>query len=167
MTEGRRGPFRPAKILRTLAEHEVAYVLIGGLAVAAHGAPRGTFDVDIIPAPEPENWERLAAALSELGPPELVQDSDFRSLDPTDPFDLARSKHIAIRTDAGRIDVLNRLRAAGPYDDLRAKAMLTEVVGVEVRVVDLDTLIRLKREAGRDQDLRDIAELTALDTDTE
>lgn len=54
------------RILRALAEHKVDYVLIGGLAVQTHGHVRTTNDADLIPAPDPANLERLAAALRSL-----------------------------------------------------------------------------------------------------
>jgi hypothetical protein len=163
MTAESAAGFRPRVIFETLNRHQVDYVTIGGFAVAAHGAPRGTFDVDIIAAPEPVNWTRLAAALDELGAPDVVTDQDFRDLDPRDPFDLARSKNLLIRTRFGRVDVLNFLKAAPRYEDLRERRLLVEVGGVTIAVIDLDSLIRLKRNAGREQDLKDIAELTAPD----
>jgi hypothetical protein len=60
-------PFDAERILRVLAEHEVAYVLIGGLAVQTHGHVRTTNDADLIPEPDPANLRRLAAALNALG----------------------------------------------------------------------------------------------------
>lgn len=59
-------PLDAERILRTLAEHEVDYVLIGGLAVQTHGHVRTTNDADLIPAPGPANLKRLAAALHSL-----------------------------------------------------------------------------------------------------
>ena len=60
-------PIDAAAILRVLAAHQVEYVVIGGLAVQAHGHPRTTQDLDLVPEPTPENRRRLLAALSELG----------------------------------------------------------------------------------------------------
>jgi predicted nucleotidyltransferase len=56
-------PLDAERILRTLAEHHVDYILIGGLAVQTHGHVRTTNDADLIPAPDRANLERLASAL--------------------------------------------------------------------------------------------------------
>ena len=56
-------PFDPARLLTTLAEHRVEYVLIGGLAGALHGSPAATNDADICPRRTPVNLTRLADAI--------------------------------------------------------------------------------------------------------
>ena len=68
MTGGRasRTPLQPLELLRVLREHHVDFLVIGGVAVAAHGYVRATKDVDIVPAPERANLERLLAALRAL-----------------------------------------------------------------------------------------------------
>jgi predicted nucleotidyltransferase len=60
-------PLDAERILQVLAEHEVAYVLIGGMAVQTHGHVRTTNDADLIPEPDPANLRRLAAARETLG----------------------------------------------------------------------------------------------------
>jgi hypothetical protein len=153
--------FSPQEIFAALHRHGVDYVAIGGIAANAHGSRRLTLDVDIIPAPQEPNYERLAAALEELGAPAVVVDSGFRSLDPRDTFDLARAKVLKLATAAGDLDVLNGAPGAAPYEDLRERAVEVEVRGTPVRIASLDDLIAMKRATGRPQDLRDIAELTS------
>ncbi|HEX3737404.1 MAG TPA: DUF6036 family nucleotidyltransferase [Solirubrobacterales bacterium] len=125
--------FSPQEIFAALHRHGVDYVAIGGIAANAHGSRRLTLDVDIVPAPEESNYERLAAALDELG---------------------AR---------AGDLNVLNGTIGAPPYEDLRERAIEVEVRGTPIRVASLDDLIAMKRASARPQDLRDIAELTAFE----
>src|SRR4051795_5178330 len=72
--------FDPAEALRVLERHGVLYVVIGALAAAASGAPVVTRDLDITPARDPANLERLASALVEL---------DARVRTPTDPDGVA------------------------------------------------------------------------------
>ncbi len=68
---------QPLELLRVLREHDVDFLVIGGVAVAAHGYLRATKDVDIIPRPSRENLDRLAAALETL---DATQDlGDFRA----------------------------------------------------------------------------------------
>jgi hypothetical protein len=66
-------PFEPLPVLRTLGAREVDYVLIGGLAAALQGSPLPTYDIDIAPAPDTRNRERLAAALADLGAATVVE----------------------------------------------------------------------------------------------
>jgi hypothetical protein len=155
--------FSPAEIFAALHRHGVDYVTIGGIAANAHGSRRLTLDVDIIPAPEDSNYLRLAAALDDLGAPATAVDSDFRDLDPRDNFDLARATILKLATAAGDLDVLNGALGAPPYDDLSERAIEVEVRGTPIRVASLDDVIAMKRAAGRPQDLRDIADLTALE----
>jgi hypothetical protein len=155
--------FSPQQIFAALYRHGVDYVAIGGIAANAHGSRRLTLDIDIIPAPEESNYERLAAALDDLGAPVSVVDSDFRDLDPRDSFDLARATVLRLATAAGDLDVLNGAPGAPPYEDLRKRAVEVEVRGTLVRISSLDDLIAMRRASGRPRDLRDIADLTGLD----
>jgi len=59
-------PFDPARIFRVLAEHDVAFVLVGALAARLQGFPRPIADAHLTPDPRPDNLERLAAALQAL-----------------------------------------------------------------------------------------------------
>jgi hypothetical protein len=155
--------FSPQEIFAALHRHGVDYVTIGGIAANAHGSRRLTLDVDIVPEPQDSNYERLAAALDELGAPASAEDSAFRNLDPRDSFDLARARVLQLPTVAGDLDVLNAAIGSPPYEDLRRRAIEVEVRGTPVRIASLDDLIAMKRAAGRPQDLRDIAELTAME----
>jgi predicted nucleotidyltransferase len=111
--------FSPQEIFAALHRHGVDYVAIGGIAANAHGSRRLTLDVDIIPAPEEPNDERLAAALDEL--PTGVDD----------------------------VNALNGAPGAAPYEDLRERAIEVEVRGTPVRIASLDDLIAMKRATGR------------------
>jgi hypothetical protein len=153
--------FSPQEIFAALHRHDVDYVTIGGFAANAHGSRRLTLDVDIIPAPDDSNYQRLAAALDELGAPATAEDSSFRDLDPRDSFDLARADILKLATAVGDLDVLNGAIGAAPYEDLRQRAVEVEVRGTPVRVASLDDIIAMKRAAGRPKDLREIADLTA------
>jgi hypothetical protein len=155
-------PLDLVRLLRALDAHGVEFVVVGGLAAIAHGARRVTLDLDIVPRPEPANYERLAEALAELGVEgETVVDGSFRELDPRDGVDLARAGNVTLRTGAGRLDLLNAPKGGPPYDDLAASSTHAAVAGVAVRVVGLDDLIAMKRALGRPRDLQDIADLTA------
>lgn len=151
--------FRADEILRVLSANSVEFVVIGGLAVQAHGYIRMTRDLDIIVRPEMVNLTRLSEALAELEA-ELVKPGTMKL---HNPHQLLRAPLIATNTKFGRLDVVHVEHVAGPpksYDALRADALVIELNGVDVPVAGLPDLIRMKRAAGREHDLADIEALT-------
>lgn len=157
-------------LLRTLVDHDVEFVVIGGLAVAAHGYPRATKDVDVVPRPESENTRRLYEALQELDA-RPVEIGDFRPEElpvPFSPEGLDEGGNWALGTRAGRIDVLQWLAGVEGYDQLRAGAIEVELDGVgRVLVAGYDDLVAMKRAAGRRIDEVDLEELERLRRDSE
>jgi hypothetical protein len=150
-------PLDAERILRVLAEHGVEYVLIGGLAVQTHGHVRTTNDADLIPAPSPANLERLASALRDL---------DARVLNPghedttVDAAMLPRSTIWQFATRDGGVDVMHEVPGGSPYPELSERALRVRLGDIDVPVVDLDDLIRMKLARGRPVDLADVAALT-------
>lgn len=162
MSRGRETPASdPRHIFECLARHRVDYVVIGGIAVIAHGHTRNTRDVDLVPSPEPANFRRLAAALREMRARLSGVDAHLLEIDVYDPKTLASGANFTLETEAGGLDVFADVPGAAPYDELRARALVVNLGGLEIRIAGLDDLIRMKRAAGRPQDLGDIAALTA------
>jgi hypothetical protein len=155
-------PLDAERILRALAEHEVEYVLIGGLAVQTHGHVRTTNDADLIPAPAPENLGRLADALRGL---------DARVLNPGQEDTEISAKMLPaatiwqFTTRDGGIDVMREAPGGRPYEELSERALRIRLGDVEVPVVDLDDLIQMKLARGRPVDLADVAALTDPDAE--
>lgn len=153
-------PLDAERILRRLAEHGVAYVLIGGLAVQTHGHVRTTNDADLIPDPDPANLERLAAALREL---------DARPLNPgaedveVDAKMLPRATIWQFATRDGGVDVIHEAPGARPFAELSERALHVRLDDIDVPVVSLDDLIHMKLARGRPVDLADVAALTDPD----
>jgi hypothetical protein len=150
------------RILRVLAEHEVAYVLIGGLAVQTHGHVRTTNDADLIPAPDRANLERLAAALRELEARVLNEGQEST---PIDAAMLPRATIWQFITRDGGVDVMHEVPGGEPYAELSERALKVQLGDIEVPVVDLDDLIRMKLARGRPVDLADVAALTDPEAD--
>lgn len=150
-------PLDAERILRVLAEHGVDYVLIGGLAVQTHGHVRTTIDADLIPAPDPANLERLAAALRSLDAEILnVGEEDT----PIDAKMLPRATIWQFATRDGGVDVMHEVPGGRPYAELSKRALHVQLGEIDVPVVDLDDLIRMKLARGRPTDLADVAALT-------
>lgn len=158
-----RGPLNPVRIFEALQRHRVEYLTIGGVAVNAHGHVRNTRDVDILIEWNAENMKRLAAALTDLDAKLFGVDADLMDVDPRDPDDLLNGRNFTLRTAAGGLDLFDPDEIPGgrPYDEMRPRAVEAVVEGVSIRAVGFDDLIRLKREAGRDRDLEDVATLLA------
>lgn len=158
-----RPPADPGTILGALASHEVDFLVIGGLAVIAHGHVRTTRDVDVIPNPSAANMHRLAAALRDLGASAVDSTGRHLSLDLSHPERLALGNYF-LDTRAGGLDLLNGARPdLKRYRRLAGRSMELTVGGSTLRVIGLDDLLAMKREAGRDKDLRDIAALTEVE----
>jgi predicted nucleotidyltransferase len=151
--------FDAEEMLRVLSSHGVDFVVIGGIAVQAHGYIRFTKDLDVIVRPTTLNATRLSEALMQL-------DAELRvdgALKLGDPNQLRRAPLIPVMTRAGAMDIVNVEHVAGAprsYDSLREAALVIDLHGTLVAMAGLSDLIRMKRAAGRDQDLMDIEALT-------
>jgi hypothetical protein len=160
-------PLDPAELLRKLHEAGVEHVLIGGLAVNAHGVIRSTKDVDICPAPDRDNLTRLAGLLRQLGVRQLGVNNgglsaDEMPFDPTRAEDLAQGGNFRLQTPLGVLDIMQwipGIEADSAYATLAADAHRAAAFGIEIRVCSLPALRAMKRAAGRPQDLQDLAEL--------
>ena len=159
--------FAPDELIAVLDAAGVDYVLIGGLAVGAHGFPRATKDLDIVPAPDSANLERLAALLRRIGAQHQGL-SDFDAsefpFDPLDPAELAAGGNFVLDTQLGRLDIMQWVPGVPgelAYEHLVRSAVETALGGHRVCVCSRDDLIAMKRAAGRPQDLVDLEELGA------
>jgi hypothetical protein len=148
----REVPLDARRVLEVLAESDVQYVLIGGLAVQAHGHTRTTQAVDLMPAPADSNLARLVAALEALGARPAGR--------PGKPFVLPRSGVASLDTDAGGVDVHLSPPGAPAYGELRRRALVIELDDLRVPVASRDDLIAMKRASGRPIDRGDVLALT-------
>ena len=152
--------FDPVAGLRGLVDHGVRFVLIGGYAAALRGSPMMTGDVDICPARDRRNLDRLAEALQSLharlrgAPADAPFVLDGRALEAGDHFTFA--------TDTGPMDCLGTPAGTDGFMDLDASATDEDLDGLVVRVASLDDLIRMKRAADRPQDRIAVEWLSAL-----
>jgi hypothetical protein len=145
---------------RVLTEGQVEFVVVGGVAARAHGSPRLTNDLDVVYRRTPENIQRLATTLVPYSP--YLRGAPAGLPFRWDAATIRRGLNFTLTTDFGDLDVLGEVTGGGGYDALVPRSRPVAAFGVEVRCVDLDCLIHLKRAAGRPRDLDAIAELEAL-----
>lgn len=147
-----------------LNDARVRYLVVGGLAVNVHGLLRTTADIDVVVQLDSENVARALAALDSLGyrPTVPVSAAEFGDAETRERW--VREKNMRVlRFHSNQhpetpVDVF----ASEPFvfDDEYERAAVREIVDVgDVRVVSLSTLIRMKQEAGRQQDLVDLDNL--------
>jgi hypothetical protein len=155
-----------ARILETLGRHGVEFVVIGGLALALQGSNRLTFDLDVVPAADPANLDRLVEALRELGAKVIVY-ADTNEVHLSEPIWTATvvvdNPFLHLRTDAGDLDVL--LHPTGlpeGYRQLRPGSIQILLRGQVVNVAGLDDIAISKRAVARAKDLEDLDRIERL-----
>jgi hypothetical protein len=138
----------------------VRYVVIGGLAAVAHGAPLITQDIDVCYARDAASLRRIAAALTDVH-------AELRGADRGLPLRLDAKTLLAgdsftFTTDIGWLDLVGTPTGTGGYEDLARTADMFDLFGYRVQVASVEDLIRMKRAAGRPKDLLALEELGAL-----
>ncbi len=152
--------FDPLEALRTFTGHGVRFVLIGGFAAALRGSPMITGDLDLCYARDEKNLRALAEALSALGAKLRGAPDDVPFL--LDAATLKAGDHFTFTTRAGAVDCLGTPAGTDGFADLNASATDEDLDGLVVQVASLEDLIRMKRAAGRPQDLIAVEWLAAI-----
>jgi hypothetical protein len=157
--------FAPDELIAALVDGGVEYILIGGLAVGAHGFPRATKDVDIVPAHDEANLQRLATVLREIDARQF-ETGDFDPaefpFDPLKPEDLREGGNFVLATRLGRLDIMQWVPGVPgdrAFEHLAKSAVETSLGRGRLRVCSRDDLIAMKQAAGRPQDLVDLEQL--------
>ena len=143
-------------IFEALDRGDVEFLVIGGVAVGFHGFVRGTKDVDIVPNPELENLERLAAMLATLDA-QIEGAEEFKGEEL--PEALALGGNWVLRTRLGRFDIMQWIGDDPLWEKLSPTAIEAEIGGLPVKFASYDNLVSLKEQAGRPQDLIDLQRL--------
>ncbi|HUP01413.1 MAG TPA: hypothetical protein VM737_07840 [Gemmatimonadota bacterium] len=137
------------EMLSALCEAGADYLVVGAHAMAAHGRPRATGDLDLWVRSSRENVERVWAALERFGAP--LQDLTMEDL-------VAAEIVIQIGVSPNRIDILTSITGVS-FQEAWANRIEVRIEGITVPVLGRDELIRNKRAVGRPRDLADIEEL--------
>lgn len=139
-------------ILLAFGAANVEFLLVGAYAMAVHGYPRTTMDIDLWVMPSPENADAVLSALRDFGAPLYGLTKEDLQKDDT-VFQIG----VAPR----RIDIITG--ASGlRFEDVYPRSVMSELDGIPVRVPSLDDLIRNKQASGRNKDRADVEALEAL-----
>lgn len=148
------------RIIESLNQHKVQYVLVGGYAVALHGAVRGTVDIDLVIALNKRNFRQTEKAMNDIGlnsklpitadevfnfREEYIEKRDLIAwsfINPDNPLEIV---DIIITDDAKQI-----------------KSIVKTFNGTRLKVAAIDDLIRMKKKSARKQDMEDIKALEKL-----
>lgn len=142
-------------ILRALVDSEAEFIVVGAHALAVHGVPRATGDLDIVVRPTRENAARVIAALRAFGAPleaHGVTQADFE----------IEGRVYQIGQPPRRIDLLTAITGV-TFNDAWSSRIGVEVAGMEIPFLGLEALRRNKSATGRDRDLLDLRLLGDLD----
>lgn len=153
------------RLIATLCDEGVEFIIVGGFAGTIHGAARATLDLDVVYRRSAENLARPVRAIS-------AQDPYPRGAPPGLPFKwdlrtLQFGSNFTLRTTLGLIDLLGEITGGGDYERLLPFTKSITVYGRACLCLDLAKLIEVKRAAGRPKDFEAIAELEGLREESE
>lgn len=140
-------------ILSAFCEEKVEFLLVGAYAVAAHGLPRATGDIDLWISCTSDNAERVWRALEKFGAPlSELSKQDLTTLDTV--IQLGVAPH--------RIDILTQITGVD-FAEAQSDGITVKIDGIDVPVISREHLLRNKKAVGRPQDHADVARLEELE----
>lgn len=139
-------------MLQCLSDEGVKFLLVGAYALAAHGYPRATMDIDLWVMPTAENGEAVIRALRKFGAPlHGLTLSDLQK----------KSTVFQIGVPPRRIDIITG--ASGlQFEEAFARSVSVDIEGLKLRILSIEDTIRNKRSSGRTKDLADVEVLERL-----
>jgi hypothetical protein len=139
-------------ILRAFSKEDVKFLLVGAYAMAVHGFPRTTMDIDLWIEPSSQNSAAVMQALRNFGAP--LQNLTVEDLQQEDVV-------FQIGVAPCRIDVLTSVSGL-KFNDAFQRSLRRNVEEIELPVLCIDDLIHNKRATGRTRDLADVEDLESL-----
>lgn len=137
------------EFIQSLNDNDVRYLVVGGYAVALHGYPRYTKDIDIWVDMTAENASKILKALDQFGFGSLgVKEAEFTIPD----------QILQLGYPPGRIDILTTLPGV-EFSECYTARIVVDIDGVSVNFIDLENLKKNKKATGRHQDLADLENL--------
>ena len=140
-----------ADLLILLADSGVNFLVVGAYALALHGAPRASGDIDVFVRPSPENAQRVYEALTRFGAPlasAQVGATDFAQA----------GMVYQIGLPPRRIDIMTEISGVS-FDEAWASRVMADIGGHPVAFIGRDALVKNKEASGRPKDIADVARL--------
>jgi hypothetical protein len=146
--------------IQSLADQDVDFVIVGGVAIRIHSSAYVTLDLDFCYARTKENFKKIVSALSPFNP----RPRNFPKNLPYffDERTLQNATNFTFETTIGDIDLLGEVAGVGVYAEVEKASVIFDLYERKVRVLSIDALIAAKRAAGRTKDLLVLPELEAL-----
>ena len=147
--------FDPVGLLRTLTDHGVRFVVIGGYGARLRGVPLLTEDVDVIPDSNTDNLDRIAAALRQLGARLRVPNDPEGVPFPIDAEMLTTERSWTLTTTLGDLDLVFEPAGTRGFPDVATEATretISDSPSLVVAVASLRDIIRMKQASGREKD---------------
>jgi hypothetical protein len=133
-------------MLCALNDAGVDYILVGAYALAAHGFPRATLDMDVWVRSTPDNASRICKALEQFGAPMgHIAVGDFSKADSV----------VQIGVAPRRVDIITSVSGL-TFDEARKAALVREIEGLTIPILSVSDLIRNKLAIGRPKDIADV-----------
>lgn len=146
-------------LLRHLDAHGVRFVVVGGVAGILLGASLATYDLDVVYDTAADNLANLDRALKAIGA--HYRDPAGRMIEPTEER-LASHQFNLLSTRLGSLDLLQCVSGSRRYADLVERSAIFEIGEIQIRVIDLETLIESKAFANRPKDQWALLQLRRL-----
>ncbi len=140
------------EFIQLLNLKKVKYLLVGGWAVALHGKPRYTKDIDLLVQISSENADKLIGVLKDFG---------FASLDLKREDFLSEGQIIQLGIEPNRIDLITSLPSIN-FEEAYGRRLNLKLKNIEVSVIHIDDLISNKEAVGRAQDIADVRSLKKI-----
>jgi hypothetical protein len=148
------------RLLQTLCDAEVEFVVVGGFAAMLHGSSMLTRDLDVCAVLTDASVARLPTAFAEIHPTHRHTPQRLSFLENPEPG--VPLKNIYLQTDLGPLDVLGSVSGFEDISEIRRNAVQFELFGRSIMVMSRDHLIRSKEALGRPKDLLVAQELRAV-----
>jgi predicted nucleotidyltransferase len=148
-------------LLKKLLDHDVDFVLAGGLACTVHGSPLVTQDIDICVAMNDAQIAKLRDALRDVAP-RFRMNPNFKTSFLDHPKKGEILKNIHLETDLGILDIMSELQPVGNFDTVKQRAITINLYGHRCHVVAIEDLIRIKETMSRPKDKESLLHLREI-----
>tara|TARA_R110002072_G_scaffold74965_5_gene177104 strand:- start:321 stop:782 length:462 start_codon:yes stop_codon:yes gene_type:complete len=148
------------RVVKSLNEHRVQYALVGGYAVALHGAVRGTVDIDFVIALNQRAYRQTEKALNSIGLNSQLPVSADDVFNFRDEY--IKNRNLIAWTFINPANPLEIVDIVITENAKELKSVIKVVKGTKIKIAAIDEIIRMKKKSGRKQDVEDIRALEKI-----